>query len=124
MNAAHFLHALVVDDNPDAAELLALLIEEQGFTTAIARTLSQGREEIDRQRPDIVFLDLNLPDGSGMGLLDEIKSDQVTAGIRVAVLSGMTDAKLKEQAHLLGASAFLVKPLGHDQLVDVLRQLR
>lgn len=118
--AAEFPHVLVVDDNQDAAEVLALLIEMEGFTVATAGTLAQGREQIARQRPDMILLDLNLPDGSGMNLLEEIKSDQATATINVVVLSGMVEARIKERAQLLGASAVLVKPLTHEQLTSVL----
>lgn len=121
--ASEFPHVLVVDDNVDAAEVLALLIETEGFTTSTARTLAAAREQMAAARPDIVLLDLNLPDGSGMSLLADIKADQHTAGVQVVVLSGMLDDKVREQAHLLGAAAFLLKPFEHDQLSRVLQQV-
>lgn len=124
MNAAAELpHVLVVDDNIDAADVLALLIESDGFTAATARTLAQGREQIACRRPGMVILDLNLPDGSGLDLLRAIKSDPATAAIDVVMLSGMADARFKEQAHLAGASAFLVKPLSGEQLTGLLKRV-
>lgn len=120
---SEFPHVLVVDDNVDAAEVLALLIETEGFTASTARTLAAAREEVAQARPDIVLLDLNLPDGSGMSLLADIKADQHTAAIQVIILSGMLDDKVREQAHLLGAAAFLLKPFEHDQLSRVLQQV-
>jgi two-component system response regulator AtoC len=117
-------HVLVVEDNLDAAEVLALLIETEGFTADTARTLAEGREQIARRRPRIVFLDLNLPDGNGMDLLADVKADPSAAAIEVVMLSGMIDDKLKEQARLLGASDFVVKPLGHDQLTALLNRVR
>ena len=125
MNADFELpHVLVVDDNLDATEVLALLIEVENFTAATARTLALAREEIARRPPRLIFLDLNLPDGSGMNLLADVKADQHTAGIQVVMLSGMLDPRLKEQAHLLGASAFFTKPLAHEQLTAVLDTVR
>ncbi len=119
-----FPHVLVVDDNDDAAEVLALLIEGEGFTAATARTLVAAREQIARQLPRLVLLDLNLPDGSGLDLLAELKADQVTAAVEVVLLTGMVDNKLREQAHLLGAATVLVKPLEHALLTAILDKAR
>jgi len=113
-------HILIVDDNVDAAEVLALLIEMEGFSVSTARTLAEGREQIVRQRPRLIFLDLNLPDGNGMSLLADVKADQMTAAIQVVVLSGRMEDEVREEAHLLGAQAFLVKPLEHDRMTALL----
>lgn len=121
---AHLPHVLVVDDNLDATEVLALLIEVENCTAATARTLALAREQIARQPPHLIFLDLNLPDGSGMNLLADVKGDPRTAGIQVVMLSGMPDPRFKEQASLLGASAFFAKPLAHEQLTAVLDTVR
>lgn len=122
MNAtAEFSHVLVVDDNLDAAEVLALLIETEGFTASVARNLATARGEVRARQPAIVLLDLNLPDGNGLALLSEIKSDPQTARVQVVVLSGMLDDKVMAQARALGACAFLVKPFEHDQLSQVLQ---
>lgn len=125
MNAdADLPHVLVVDDNLDASEVLAMLIEVENFTAATARTLALAREEIAHRPPRLIFLDLNLPDGSGMNLLGDVKADPRTAGIQVVMLSGMQDPRLNEQARLLGAAAFFTKPLAHEQLTAVLDTVR
>jgi DNA-binding response OmpR family regulator len=117
-------HVLVVDDNLDASEVLALLIEMENFSTATASTLALAREAIARRPPRLIFLDLNLPDGSGMHLLADIKADPRTSDIQVVMLSGMLDPRLKEQARLFGASAFFTKPLAHEQLMAALDAAR
>lgn len=117
-------HVLIVDDNLDASEVLAMLVEAEGFTAATARTLGEAREQIVAQRPRIVLLDVNLPDGNGLSLLAEIKDDQQTAGIGVVILSGMADDRLKQEAHLLGAAAVIAKPLDHEQLTALLDAAR
>jgi len=115
---------LVVDDNRDAAEVLALLIEVEGFAAATARTVAQAREAVASAPPRLIFLDVNLPDGSGLDLLADVKADLKTAHIEVVMLSGMLDERLKEEAHLLGARAFITKPLAHEQLTALLAALR
>lgn len=117
-------HVLIVDDNLDAAEVLALLAEVEGFTAATAHTLGEAREHMALRRPRLILLDVNLPDGSGINLLAEVKNEQQTADIHVVMLSGMADSRLQEEAHLLGASAFFVKPLGHEDLTSLLDAAR
>jgi CheY-like chemotaxis protein len=120
-SADEFPHVLVVDDNADAAEVLALLIESDGFTVTTVQSLAEAREQIVRRAPDIVLLDLHLPDGPGLSLLAEIKASQRTAPIQVIVVSGMLEPSVREEAHLLGTTAFLVKPFEHDQLSRALQ---
>lgn len=124
MNDARFPHVLVVDDNVDAAEALALLIETEGFTAATARTLKEAREQLLAQKPGVMLLDVNLPDGNGLSLLAEVKSDLQTADVAVVMLSGLADDALTKEAHLLGATAFLVKPLVHERLMALLDAAR
>jgi DNA-binding response OmpR family regulator len=59
-------HALVVDDEADSAEMMAALIATEGFTIATAGSLRDACKQLALQEPDIVLLDLMLPDGNGM----------------------------------------------------------
>src|SRR3954469_14942274 len=59
-------HALVVDDDTNALSGLAELVAHEGFTVATASTLQEARERMLERRPDVVLLDIQLPDGSGM----------------------------------------------------------
>ena len=122
--AADLPLVLVVDDNLDASEVLALLIEIEGFAAATARTLAQAREAVASRPPRLVFLDVNLPDGSGLDLLAPMKADPRTAGARVVMLSGLIDDRVRDQALRLGASDYIVKPLGHEQLTALLDAVR
>ena len=67
-------HALLVDDDADAAETMAMLIANEGFTVATAGSLRDARRQMALQEPDIVLLDLMLPDGSGMELFNDVKA--------------------------------------------------
>lgn len=114
-------HALVVDDNADSAETLALLIEMEGFTVASAASLKQAREELHRQAPDLIFLDLHLPDGSGMDLLEQTAG---MPGTGVVVLSGSADPHVAGDAHRRGAIDYLVKPANMTRLQALLDQIK
>jgi DNA-binding response OmpR family regulator len=65
-------HALIVDDSASTLESLEQLVKLEGFTTATAATMDQARVELAKQPPDVVLVDLNLPDGSGLSLFDSI----------------------------------------------------
>ena len=63
-------HALIVDDSASTLESLEQLVKLEGFTTATAATMDQARVELAKQLPDVVLVDLNLQDGSGLSLFD------------------------------------------------------
>ena len=65
-------HALIVDDHSDTLSSLAELVEREGFSTSRARSLQTAREELPARPPDVILLDLHLPDGEGLTLLDEL----------------------------------------------------
>ena len=83
-------HALIVDDDVDALASLAPLVGMEGFSTAVATTLQEAREEMARQRPDVVLLDLVLPDGDGMDLFQDVESRTATE-----IIDGLTAYLLK-----------------------------
>lgn len=114
-------HALVIDDNTDAAESLALLIEMEGFTAAMAGTLHEARRQLVLQPPDIVFLDLMLPDGSGMDLLQQTR---LLPHVEVVMLSGSAAFGTSAQAKEMGATAYLVKPADMNQLIALLERVK
>ena len=64
-------HALIVDDDLDSASTLQALVAAERFTVAVAHTLRDARRQIALQQPDIVLLDLQLPDGTGMDLFSD-----------------------------------------------------
>jgi len=64
-------HALIVEDDADAARPVAELVAGLGYTVACAGTLLDARRQLALQAPDLLLLDLQLPDGHGLALLDE-----------------------------------------------------
>ena len=113
-------HALVVDDEPDSAETTAMLIASEGFTVATAGSLRDARRQIALQEPDIVLLDLKLPDGNGMELLQDLKALPNT---EVVLVTGHASLETSIQALRLGAADYLVKPMSLKQLQGVLSRV-
>ncbi len=110
-------HALVVEDDADLARMMCTLVAATGFTASSAPRLDEARRLIARQRPDVVLLDLQLPDGSGMSLLQD---RDVTAQSHVVLMTGHASLSSSIDALRLGAADYLVKPVDRQQLHSIL----
>jgi DNA-binding NtrC family response regulator len=113
-------HALIVEDDADSAETMAALIAAQGFTVAIARTLRDARRQVVLQLPDLVLLDLQLPDGSGMDLFQD---EQLVANSEIVLITGHASLESSIQALRMGAADYLVKPVNMKQLQGILSRV-
>ncbi|MBA3591854.1 sigma-54 dependent transcriptional regulator [Methylibium sp.] len=113
-------HALIVEDEPDAAEMMAALIATEDFTVATANTLRDARRQIALQQPDIVLLDLQLPDGSGMELFEDA---ELIAHSEVVLITGHASLETSIQALRLGAADYLIKPVNIKQLQGILSRV-
>src|SRR5262245_19194578 len=113
-------HVLVVDDERDTAATMATLIAAEGYTVATAGSLHDARRQMALQMPDLVFLDLLLPDGSGMRLLED---NAVVARSEIVLMTGHGDVETSVQALRLGAADYLLKPVAPRQLQEVLSRI-
>jgi two-component system phosphate regulon response regulator PhoB len=108
---------LIVDDEKDLRTLLEFNLKRSGYRTVHAAT---GREAIQRagsQRPDLILLDLNLPDVSGTDVCRQLKSDPATAGIPVVMLTARSGEADRIAGFELGADDYVPKPFSVRELV-------
>jgi DNA-binding NtrC family response regulator len=99
-------HALIVDDDLSFQLGLAEVVRHEGFTTATAANLREARQELAAKAPDVLFIDLNLPDGSGMELL------QQEDGLPETVLiTGQASVETAVEALRRGVTDYLTKPV-------------
>lgn len=110
-------YAVIVDDNLESSETLAILLEMEGYEAATAASLGEARKRLATRRPDVLILDRALPDGQGMDFIEEALRD---GPMTVVLLTGLSDAADAAEAVRRGATAYLVKPATIDQLKDVL----
>ncbi|QHE85402.1 sigma-54-dependent transcriptional regulator [Hydrogenophaga sp. BPS33] len=110
-------HVLIVDDDVDSATMLSELIVMQGLTAACAHSLRDARKQLALQSPDLVLLDLRLPDGSGMDLFAD---PELLANAEVVLITGHASLETSILALRLGAVDYLVKPINMKHLQGVL----
>lgn len=113
-------HVLIVDDDVDASSMLGELIAMQGLTVATANTLRDARKQLALQAPDLVLLDLRLPDGSGMDLFAD---PELLANSEVVLVTGHASLETSILALRLGAVDYIVKPITPKQLQGVLSRV-
>ncbi len=113
-------HALIVDDDPDSARLMAELVAGQQFTVASAHSLREARRQLALHQPDLVLLDLKLPDGSGMELFED---PELVANSMVVLVTGHASLETSIEALRLGAADYLVKPIGITHLEGILSRV-
>ncbi|MES2354771.1 MAG: sigma-54 dependent transcriptional regulator [Pseudomonadota bacterium] len=113
-------HALLVDDDTNTLNGLAELVAREGFTVATASTLQEARGQMAQRRPDVVLLDLLLPDGSGMDLFQDVESRATT---EVVLITGHASIESSIEALRLGAADYLLKPVNIKQLNAILSRV-
>jgi DNA-binding NtrC family response regulator len=113
-------HALIVEDEVDSAQMMAALIASENFTVATANTLRDARRQIALQQPDVVLLDLQLPDGNGMELFED---PDLIAQSEVVLITGHATLETSIQALRLGAADYLIKPVNIKQLQGILSRV-
>ncbi len=113
-------HALIVEDDADSAQLMAALVANEGFTVATAGSLRDARRQMVLQQPDLVLLDLQLPDGSGMDLFQD---PELVGRSEVVFITGHASLETSIQALRLGAADYLIKPVQHQQLRNILSRV-
>jgi signal transduction histidine kinase/PAS domain-containing protein/ActR/RegA family two-component response regulator len=111
--------ALVVDDNRDAAELLALLLREEGYAVTIAYDGAGALEAFASVKPALVLLDIGLPDMSGLDVAKAIRQ-RSEGPVSLVAVSGWGQRSDREQSAAAGFDLHLVKPVEPQQLLSLL----
>jgi len=109
-------HALVVDDDTNFVLGLAEIVGREGFTTKTATTIKEARSEIAKALPDVLLVDLRLPDGSGIDLVKELEGETA----EVVLITGQASVDTAVDAMRHGATDYLVKPVDFARVKMVL----
>ena len=109
---------LIVDDEPPIRRLLRTSLNAQGYRTIEAATAGEVLASIGRDRPDVVILDLGLPDRDGLDVIREVRA---ASAVPIVVLTSREAERAKVAALDLGADDYVTKPFGMDELMARLR---
>ena len=111
MAGAKGARILLVEDEPTTAQLLEHTLQDQGHRVVLAKTGREARRLAAAERPEVVILDLGLPDVDGRLLIMELRRQEGTRRTPLVVLSGKIGAGVKAECFAYGADVFLDKPV-------------
>ena len=108
---------LVVEDNPDSMKLFRALLTKRGHQVTELSTGAGLLEAVDRTRPDLVLLDIQLPDKDGFALLGELRGSAL-GSVRVVALTAHAGPDDRERALSAGFDGYLTKPIDISRFPD------
>ena len=100
---------LLVEDNYMSIDLIVQTLSDY-YTLMIAKDAESSLALMNDHLPDLILMDIVLPDMDGLALYSKLSKDQLTKGIPVIFLSGMADSQTKAKAFAMGAADFIEKP--------------
>jgi CheY-like chemotaxis protein len=121
MEGSH-VRVLVVEDNPDAADTLRLLLAGHGYEVLVARTGAEGLAAALAWHPGVVLCDIGLPGLDGWVLARALRADPLTAGTRLIAISGYSSDEDRRRSHEAGFDHHLAKGCDPAVLFGLLTQ--
>jgi two-component system phosphate regulon response regulator PhoB len=113
---------LIVEDHPTMREAMRLVLEHEGFVIREAADGSSALRMVREHQPDLMFLDLNIPGASGADVLQELKSDPLTANVRVIIVTA-TGEEGRDFVLALGADEYFTKPFSPMALLKTVERV-
>ncbi|MEC4984977.1 MAG: response regulator [Oscillatoria sp. PMC 1068.18] len=114
---------LIVEDSVTERQFLSGYLQNAGFIVVNASSVEEAQEKLSQQKPDLIFLDVILPGASGFEFCRELKTNPDTKNIPVVICSTKNTDVDKMWGNMLGANAYLTKPVKSDEIHQTLKQL-
>jgi CheY-like chemotaxis protein len=117
---------LVVDDEDDILTYLTTLLEDNGYDTMIARDGEQALAKVQDDRPDLITLDISMPERSGVGFYRDLKKSEEWNSIPVLMITGVTggfDKYIQSRRQVPPPEGFLAKPIDKDKFLELVAEL-
>ncbi len=114
---------LLIEDEPNIIEAIRFILQRAGWVVETHSNGADAAEAVRRAAPDVLILDVMLPNRSGYDILQEVRADGAMAALPVLMLTARGQKKDRELAEKLGVSRFMTKPFANDEIVATVREL-
>lgn len=117
---------LVVDDDPDALDFFTTVLEDNGYATVSARDGNEALERLAENIPDLVTLDITMPEKSGVGVYRKLREEDAYKGIPVIIITGVSDDFkhfISSRRKVPPPEGYLSKPIVPEELVRLVGEL-
>lgn len=112
---------LIVDDDQTQTEVLAYRLKKLGYRTVTENSGQSGLKSAKNDRPDLVVLDINMPDMSGLEVCEQLNDEVATCSIPVIIVSGSDDTDVVRNARAAGSRFFVRKPYDPNVLLTLIQ---
>lgn len=106
---------LLVDDDPGLSEVIALLLEREGYGVELAGTVKQGLNLVEARKPDLVLTDLKLPDGTGLDVIAGVRARRPR--LPLIMITSYSSMESAIEALRAGANDYVIKPFNNDEFL-------
>jgi chemotaxis family two-component system response regulator PixH len=114
---------LVVDDSTTDLHVIQISLEKAGFSVVTARSEQEAKSKISVQKPDLIVLDVVLPDRSGFELCRDLKTENITKKIPIILCSSKSSKMDRYWGLQQGADAYLAKPVSLEILLSTVKKI-
>ena len=112
---------LIIDDEKDTCVLLSYILKGMGYETQYCHSLSEGKLKFAAIKPDVMFLDIHLPDGNGLDEIPDFRN--LDPKVPIMIISAFDSPVELRKAKKFEVSAYIMKPFKREQVVSALQRI-
>jgi len=117
---------LVIDDEPDTVVYISSLLEDNGYNTVTASDGGQGLDKVKEGAPDLITLDITMPEKGGVRFYRDMRESEEWKGIPVIIITGVSrdfEKFISTRRQVPPPDGYLAKPIDQDELIKLVKQL-
>ena len=117
---------LIIDDEPDTLTYFSSLLQDEGFETRTAENGDRGIEMVKESRPDLITLDITMPESSGVRCYRELRSNEEWKSIPVVMITGVSEkfrGFISSRRQVPPPDGYLTKPVDEKELLELIHKL-
>ncbi len=116
---------LIVEDEPDTVTYLSTLLEDAGYSTVTAEDGNQALQRVKASRPDLITLDITMPNRSGVGFYRDMKQSEEWKGIPIIIVTGVTsdfEKFISTRRHVPPPEGYVPKPIDKQKILALVKE--
>ena len=120
---------LIVDDEPEQIEFAAMVMQENGYIPISASNGEEGMKKVHTEKPDLILLDILMPEKGGLGMYKDLKQNEETRNIPVVIVTGVArggdfqDRMIRQDENLPPPDGYIEKPMNPDAVGKLVNDL-
>jgi twitching motility two-component system response regulator PilH len=114
---------LIIDDSSTNIALLETVLNRNGYEVTAARSAMEGISKVKKKIPDLIYLDLIMPDVDGLRFMEILRENREWQNIPVVIISAVNDLDIKRKSLNMGVTCYITKPVDIEKIVKVTSEI-